>query len=115
MERQQKNRHARVTEQVERMRKLYAQMDRLSSDEWMTEGEREALYAQIGEQLTYMRQTRDMLSQKLKLTTAAIDEVETRLNEEIKSEKQKSKRIHIVPVGPTNAEIDYQENKVWIY
>ena len=66
----------------ESRRRLYAQMDRLSSDERMTDEEREALYAQIDEQLTYMRQTRDMLSQKLKLASAAVDEVETRLKEE---------------------------------
>ena len=95
----------------ESRRKLYAQMDRLSSDERMTEEEREALYAQINEQLTYMRQTRDMLSQKLKLASAAVDEVETRLKEEQRSEKRRSRKIHLLPVAPTNAEIDYQERK----
>ena len=95
----------------ESRRRLYAQMDRLSSDERMTDEEREALYAQIDEQLTYMRQTRDMLSQKLKLASAAVDEVETRLKEEQRSEKRRSRKIHLLPVAPTNAEIDYQERK----
>ena len=90
---------------------MTAQMNRLASDEPMTEEERQALYASVKEELAYMRQTREMLSQKLKLTNAAIDEVETRLNEEIKSEKRKSRKLRLMPVGPTNAEIDYREKK----
>ena len=98
--------------EAESRRTMTAQMDRLASDEPISQEEREALYTSVKEELAYMRQTREMLNQKLKLTNAAIDEVETRLNEEIKSEKKKSQRIHLVPVGPTNAEIDYQEKKV---
>ena len=89
--------------EAESRKTMTAQMDRLASDEPITQEEREALYTSVKEELAYMRQTREMLNQKLKLTNAAIDEVETRLNEEIKSEKEKSQRLRLVPVGPTNA------------
>ena len=71
--------------EAESRRTMTAQMDRLASDEPMSEEERQKLYTSVSEELAYMRQTKEMLSQKLKLTTAAIDEVETRLNQEKKT------------------------------
>ncbi len=37
------------------------------------------------------------------------DELKTRVKEATKFEKKKSKRFHVFPVKPTNAEIDYEE------
>lgn len=92
----------------ESRRKVNRQMDLLASDVEMDEAQRDALYAQIREQLEYMRRTREMLTQKLHVANAAIDEVETRLEERQKIDKRKRR---ILPAAPTNAQIDYQERK----
>ena len=83
-------------------------MDLLASDVKMDDAQREAFYGKIREELSYMRQTREILKEKLQLTNAAIDEVETRLTER---EKREKKRLRLLPAAPTNAQIDYRERK----
>lgn len=92
-------------------KKLSQEMELLASDEEMEEEERDALYERIRAQLEDMRSVRELLKKNLNMTAAAIDEVETRLNEKVKNDRKSQKRHRILPPAPTNAQIDYQEKK----
>lgn len=105
--------HVQLDElEEESRRKIYAQLDLLASDSEMDDAQRDALYAEIRQQIAYLRQAHEILKSKLQKTNAAVDEIETRLAEQEKLNKRREKKgIHILPLAPTNAEIDYQEKK----
>lgn len=87
------------------------QLEDLAQESELPSEEAARLHSDLRDEIEWLKAINRQLKTREQQYSAAIDEMETRLNETEALERRRKKKFKLIPAAPTNAQIDLEERK----